>query len=161
MKAGQVSKIGALRLPKGTPPIQGPSQIGLSTLKLVFPLKYNAGGNQASQKNRGPLDSQTRPLGSRRGPNRFRGPRKLTCPLPPLENAFRRHCLCSNAVTIRFSLTSRDRMEIETHKRCQTTLLVEPLQRMSTLTYLDSDNFHSWGALSFIVNSGKHLRYFF
>ena len=39
----QVRKIGAPRLPKRVPPIQGPSQIGLSTPKLVFPLKYTAG----------------------------------------------------------------------------------------------------------------------
>ena len=47
--------------------------------------------------------------------------------------------LRSNDVTIRFSPISRDRMEIETRKWCQTTWLVEPLQRMCILTYLGHD----------------------
>ena len=45
----------------------------------------------------------------------------------------------SNEVTIRFSPISRDRMEIETRKWCQTTWAIEPLRRMCILTYLDHD----------------------
>ena len=47
--------------------------------------------------------------------------------------------LRSNDVTIHFSPISRDRMKIETHKWCQSTWLVEPLQRMCILTYLCHD----------------------
>ena len=52
--------------------------------------------------------------------------------------------LRSNDVTIRFSPISRDRMEIETRKWCQTTWLVEPLQRMCILTYLGHDLTLTW-----------------
>ena len=52
--------------------------------------------------------------------------------------------LRSNEVTIRFSPISRDGMEIEMRKWCQTTLLVEPLQRMCILTFLGHDLTLTW-----------------
>ena len=75
-ETGQVRKIGASRLSKGAPPIQGPSQIGL--------LPKNIPPVETGQVKK--LES----LGSQRGLRRFRGYRKLVC--PPLENIFRRHC---------------------------------------------------------------------
>ena len=42
-------------------------------------------------------------------------------------------------VTIRLSPISRDRMEIDTHKWCQTTWLVEPLRRICVLIYVGHD----------------------
>ena len=47
--------------------------------------------------------------------------------------------LISNDATIRFSPISRDRVEIWTRKWCQTTWLVERLQKMCILTYLVHD----------------------
>ena len=50
----------------------------------------------------------------------------------------------SNEVTIRFSPISRDRMEIETRKLCQTTWLVESLRMMCISTYLGYDLTSTW-----------------
>ena len=44
-----------------------------------------------------------------------------------------------NRVLIRFSPISRDRMEMETRKWCQTTWLVKLLRKMCVLTYLDHE----------------------
>ena len=52
--------------------------------------------------------------------------------------------LRSNDAIIRFSLISRDRMEIETHKWCQTSWLVQPLSMMCILTYLGHDLTLTW-----------------
>ena len=52
----------------------------------------------------------------------------------------------ANEVAIRFSPISRDGMEIDASKCCQTTWLVEPLQRMCLciLTYLGHDLTLTW-----------------
>ena len=63
VETGQVRKSGP-SAPKGAPSVQGPLQIGLSTPKLVLPLKYTAGGNRASQKNRGPSAPKRSPADS-------------------------------------------------------------------------------------------------
>ena len=50
----------------------------------------------------------------------------------------------SNEVLIRFSPISRDRIDIETRKWCQTTWLVKPLRKMCKLTYMGHDLTLAW-----------------
>ena len=47
--------------------------------------------------------------------------------------------LMSHEVKISFSQITRDRMEIETRKWCQTTWLVKPLRKICILTYFGHD----------------------
>ena len=56
--------------------------------------------------------------------------------------------LRSNEVKIRFSPIICDRMEVETRKWCQTTLLVKPLRKMCILIFLGLDLTLTWPDMS-------------
>ena len=93
-KPGKLEK-GAPRLPKGAPPIQGPSQTGLPITKLFFPENIPLTETGQARKIGGPRLQKRGPADSMVIANWF------APPPPQLENVFRRHWNC---LTILFSL---------------------------------------------------------
>ena len=111
----QVRKIGAPRLPKRAPPIQDPHKLVCPLPKFFAPLKYIAGGNWASEKNRGPSAPKGGPIDSGTLADWFARHSNTRIYLPPSPLLFRfiqhnseKNVAMSAVLPFLYSVTVRD-----------------------------------------------------